>query len=136
MDGSNDARYASHAEDDGRLRPGPSLDAEGLVGRPCPPSMTTPTTAPANTNPAHGKSVKFVRPGEGRKYHSTGSGSQSSSGVVRHDGRQHRHPSGHRREHDRPRAPASATNRPAIAAMAMAGPMMFRMSTFSRLAAL
>ena len=47
------------------------------------PSMRTPAAAPTNTNPAHGKSVKLVRPGVGRKYHSTGSGSHPSSGAVR-----------------------------------------------------
>ena len=44
--------------------------------------MTTPMTAPAKANPAQGNSVKLVLPGDGRKYHSIGSGSQLRAGVT------------------------------------------------------
>ena len=99
------------------------------------PSMTSPTAAPANRKPLHGKIVKFVRPGVGRKYHSTGSGNQSSSHVVRTMGVTIAMLTAIA-ENSSVRRLFDFTKLPANAASAIAGPITLRISTFSRLIAL
>src|SRR5687767_14428916 len=81
MVGRNDAPYASPATRTAAIA-SPSWSLKGFCALFASP-ITSPTAAPAKTKPAHGKSVKLVLPGEGRKYHSTGSGSQLSHGVIR-----------------------------------------------------
>ena len=74
-------------------------------------------------------------PAGGRKYHSSGSGSASSSGVVRIHGRHERQPPRSRAVEPAPRRPSVERPAPQSRAVsAMAGPMTFRMSTFNRLA--
>jgi hypothetical protein len=83
------------------------------------------------TNPAHGKSVKFVRPATGLRYHSIGSGSSRTHSNVRIDG-----VSRLIAIVTSAKAAARSTFRrmpPHIqAAATIAGPITFRMSTFRR----